>query len=275
MKKICFCCLAWWFFIFSGQAAVFDGSSGVQIIDPTGGLSWEETNNALSISCWFKISVPTGKSVAQNMTILADRTTGAKASSPYSYLIQYNVGTGDVEFSTRGTNTVDTVKLIERPYLDRWYHVAVVRSGSLLYPYIDGKDLPAMPVSAVAVENSDGVGIGSWGSTDYFLGEIQEVCIYQSSIAYMVEQLMFLDIDPSYHDALGLKGYYKLSKKADSGSPYINEAASAPADTSPGVKVGNGIITFFDGDTSTEQSLFDSKKDGGKDSIIPLSGAFF
>ena len=73
-------------------AASFDGNSRVEITDSSGGLSWVQANNALTVECWFRISIPSGTSISQNMTILVDRKTGSE-TDPYAYLIQFNVNT--------------------------------------------------------------------------------------------------------------------------------------------------------------------------------------
>ena len=58
------------------SAATFHGNADLTVSDPTGALSWNSTNNALSVQCWFKISIPSGTNLTQNMVILANGTSG-------------------------------------------------------------------------------------------------------------------------------------------------------------------------------------------------------
>jgi RHS repeat-associated protein len=255
-------------------AASFDGDVGVTVPDPTGALSWQPSTDALSVYCWCKISIPTGTTVANDMTILADRSSGSKDTDPYAYLIQYNATSGNIEFSTRDASGVNTVVLVERPYVDRWYHLAVVRSGSIVYPYVDGELLTATSLTVSDTSNSDGISIGCWEESDFFFGEIQEVAVFQSAISPYTQDLMFLDIDPAWEGFLQLVGYYKLNERQPNVSPYFNAATVNPEGTSPGTKVGTGVITFYDENTSVEQSLFDASKNGGRNALVPLSGAF-
>ena len=61
----------------SAEAGVFTGSSRVEIADTSGGLSWMPANNALTVSCWFKLSVPSSVTLSENMTVLVNRRTGS------------------------------------------------------------------------------------------------------------------------------------------------------------------------------------------------------
>jgi YD repeat-containing protein len=275
MKKfrgICLCALLYVLSCVAVQAATFDGHAGLAIPDSTDSLSWKSENDVLSVYCWFKISVPTGESISDNMTILVDRRDGNE-SSTFAYLIRYNYQNGKVEFLSNGPDGTATVTLIETPYLDRWYHVVVVRSGSQLYSFVDGKANPVVAVSVGSTANSNGISIGCWGFSQYFYGEIQEIAILQSSIVNMVEQLRFLDLAPAYHQFLRLTGYYKLTEIEPS-QRFKNTATGAASDTiNPSIQ-GSGVISVSETETSSEQSLFDANKNGGENAIVPLSGAF-
>ena len=72
-------------------AATFSGNARVEVADSTGGLSWN--GSALSVACWFKISIPSGTNLTENMTILVNRRTG-NDSSAYAYLMQFNISSG-------------------------------------------------------------------------------------------------------------------------------------------------------------------------------------
>jgi len=257
------------------QAASFNGNARVEIADSSGGLSWVPANGYITVECWFKISVASGQSISQDMTILVDRRTGTESTVPYAYLIKYNVTSGRIEFLTRNaTTTYGPFVLIQRPYLDRWYHVAVVRQGSSLYGYVDGR--PVFTDSAAAgdtVANTDGVSIGGWGAGRYFYGEIQEVRIHQQRLLdAQILNNMFKDLTPATWP--NLKGYYKLAYSASVTNNYRNFAQSPPAGSNPGGKQGTGTITFDEVSKDGEQSIFDSQKNGGEGAISPVSGAF-
>ena len=274
MKKFfIFPALIFSIFIYSiSNAAIFDGNTGVTYNDSTGGLSWDESTAALSVYCWFKLSAPTGSQFTENMVILADRKSG-DIESNISYLIQYNSSNGSIEFMARGGDGFVTITLVERPYIDRWYHVAVERTGDIFYPYVDGQEKPSVSSVIGDSSNTDGISIGCWGNQKYFRGEILEVCIFQKSIGYMVEQLRFLDLLEEYHSFLGVVGYYKLNDK-ERDSRFKNYASNPPTETENGVKTGTGTISIVEADNAVEQSLFDSYKNRGEDAIVPLSGSF-
>ena len=92
----------------------------------------------MTVSCWFKLSVPSTVTLTKNMVILAN----ARRSDPsgaFSFLIQFNINTGNIEFTASGTSPLPAQKLIERPYLDRWCYIAVTRSGGDFTGYVDGR----------------------------------------------------------------------------------------------------------------------------------------
>ena len=257
-------------------AAGFPGTAHLQATDAAGELSWNPpartpVPNALTVSCWFKISVPSGVNITENMTILVNRRTGDE-NSPFAYLIQFNASTGNVEFSAHGTGTY-TRSLVDRPYLDRWYHVAVVRSGTSYTGYLDGRQVFADTQDVGNVTSSEGVSIGGWNTAKRLYGEVQEVSIYQAAISQeLLSYFMFNDQLPASFPEL--RGYYKLAYSATAADNLKNFASSPPAGTDPLTTQGTGTITFEETDKVGEQSLFDSRKNQGRDSLAPLSGGF-
>jgi YD repeat-containing protein len=256
------------------EAAKFDGA-GLKVTDSTKGLSWKPTPGALSVSCWFKMSVPTGFTISENMTILVDRIDAAGQNDTYSYLIQYNKDTGNIEFSAKGpaVEPLTPIILIESPYLDRWYHVAVVRSGDTFYAYVDGAKQAQIPSNIGDSGNINGVSIGGWANSKYFYGEIQEVAIFQQYLTETnIEAFRFSDLE-GYQENFSLPGYYKLSKIARE-ERFKNYSKNPPSGTAVATKFGPGTILFEDTEKSVEQSAFDAQKNGGKNATIPLSGSF-
>ena len=131
-------------FALGSRAATFPSGSGdnarIEVTDSTGGLSRNPAAitpapNALTVSLRVKISIPSGVTLAKDMTMLANRRTG-DWTQPHAYRFYFNLTTGAIEFSARGAGGLQAVaRLVDRPYLDRWYHLAVVRSSDLLIPW--------------------------------------------------------------------------------------------------------------------------------------------
>ena len=254
------------------RGANFPGNARLEATDTTGDLSWKTGTNALTVSCWFKISVPSNVVINDNMTVLVNNRTGSE-SSVYSYLVQFNASTGNVEFAARGTATY-TRTLIERPYLDRWYHVAVVRSGNAYTGYLDGRQVFSDTQDIGNSSSTDGLSIGGWGNAKYLYGEVQEVAIYQSPPLgqEVINSLMFIDQTPT--DYPNLRGYYKLAYSTVPADNLKNFATTPAAGTNPVVKQGTGSLVFEEANTGGEQSVFDSRKNSGKDALTPLSGSY-
>ncbi len=256
-----------------GHAALFPGNARLEVTDSTGGLSWNSSANAMIVQCWFKISIPSGTNLTENMTILVNRLTGSQADA-HAYLIQFNINTGNIEFSARGTGLY-TNTLIARPYLERWYHVAVVRQGEVFTGYTDGR---LMFSSGGTVGNStvtQGVSIGGWGSSQYLYGEVQEVSVYQSvptdAQAFIVQNMF--SSQPTNDPSLNLKGYFPLAFSTNTADQFRN-FAPAPVPSGTASATASGPVTFEEANQAGEQSAFDTRKNGGRDALSPLSGGF-
>jgi RHS repeat-associated protein len=251
------------------RAATFTNNASIQVTDPTGALT--STSGIFTLSCWLRISIPTGLTLSDNMDILMDRTDGIESQN-FSYLLRYNIANNAVEFVTHGSSASYSKVLIQAPYLERWYHVAVSRSSSVFSVYVDGR--PVLPVDATSVGGTVGSGLtigGIGGSSKQFFGDIIEVAIYSSALSQsLIQDRMFKDQGsfPNLH------GYYKLAYSTNASDLYHNFAPAPPSGTDPATRVGSGTIAFDQVDQAGEQSLFDSNLNHGENALTPLSGAF-
>lgn len=261
----------------TGSAATFDGAARLSVTDTTQSLTWHAASNALTVSCWVKFSIPTGVNVTENMMILVDRNTGTWSSNQlvenHAYAIYWSSTTGNIEFSTRGPGGYYSKSLVQSPFLERWYHLAVVRSGSTIVGYVDGRRVFSDPISVGDSKSTDGMSIGGIGTGMYLRGEAQEAQVFRYALDQpTISDNRFLNLVPG--DWSTLMGYYKLAYSPDPTNYLRNHAASPAAGTDPAVKSGTGTIGFEETSRDGEQSLFDSTKNGGKDAITPLAGGF-
>ncbi len=252
------------------NAATFNATASVSANDTTNALSADPVNNLLTVSCWFRIVVPTGVNVTEDMTILMDRTDGDENAN-HSYHLRFNASNGNVEFVTRGLSGDYTNTLIKHPFLDRWYHVAVTRNGNNFSSYVDGRALNS-EFSNVGSAVGSGLSFGGInGASRLFRGDVIEVAIYRSLLNVdTIRQRMFLD-QRTYPN---LAGYYKLGYSTNSTDLYRNFVPVPPAGSNPATKQGSGTIEFEETDQAGEQSTFDSRRNGGEQAIAPLSGAY-
>lgn len=248
------------------SAAIFSGNARIHSRSQAN-LTWDATKNALSVSCWFKLAVPSGTTVPEDMTILVNQQTYAP-DAPFAYLIRFNAGNGNIEFVTRGAGIGFTNTLIERPYLERWYHVSVVRSDEDFWTYVDGRHvLRAFRVPGIGnTANGEGLTVGGWHGGRYLFGEVQEVVVAQVFRSQdTVKEYMFKD-----QLELGdLTGYFKLGFSTNSTNHLKDFVSGTSATDDPPDKV-----KFEETDQSGEQSAFDSRRNGGRDAVSPLSAAF-
>lgn len=256
-------------------AVGFSGNVRLEVADPTGALSWNPAANALTVQCWFKLSVPSGTNLTENLTILANRR-GGSTNDAHAFLIEYDIYTGNVEFSSRGTG-FRRFPLVERPFLERWYHVAVVRQGEEFSAFLDGRSLSVPVGEAVGdARTTEGLAIGGWNASAsqgrFLFGEVQEVSIYQAAFDQaFISQNMFTN-QPAITE---LKGYFKLGFSTNAADSLRNFApAPVPNGTETTTKQGSGSVDFEEVNKAGEQSAFDSRRNGGRDAMAPLSGAF-
>jgi hypothetical protein len=147
------------------DGATFTNSASIQVSDPSGSLT--SASGIFTVSCWFRISVPSSLALSDNMDILMDRTDGNESAN-FSYLLRYNYANNAVEFVTHGSSGNYSKTLIPNPYLERWYHVAVVRSGSTFTCYVDGR--PVLPSDSATLGSTVGGGVAIGGISGNSLG---------------------------------------------------------------------------------------------------------
>jgi len=252
-----------------GLAATFSVNASVAVAsDPDKSLT--STTGVYTVSCWFKLSVPSSLTLTQNLTIAMDSATGNE-SAPFSYLLRINATNGALEFLTRDASTTTTLQLLSGLFVQRWYHVAVVRNGTVITAYVDGSQVAQTGVGSGGTIGS-GLAIGGFsGTTKLFYGDIIEFALYNWPLQITdIRGLMFRDKTGDY----GLTGYYKLGASGNTNDWYRNFAQPPGTSTDPAQKVGTGEITFEEVDQAGEQSLFDSRLNGGREAVVPLSGVF-
>src|SRR6266540_6337922 len=83
-------------FLESSRSATFSANAQLTCTDSTGSLSWQPANNALTVECWFKLSIPSGTNLTEDMTILVNETS-YDPGSLFAYLLRLNVTNGNVE----------------------------------------------------------------------------------------------------------------------------------------------------------------------------------
>jgi RHS repeat-associated protein len=260
-----------WLLLFAQpiQAATFSGNASIAVpTDPAQSLT--STSGVFTVSCWFKLYVPSSLTVNENLTIAMDRADGNE-SAPYSYLLRINASNGALEFLTRDATTTTTLSLLNGLYVNRWYHVAVVRDRTVITAYIDGKKVAETGVVSSSTAGN-GLAIGGFtGSSRLFYGDIIEFALY--TLPLSLDEIRFA----MFRDQSGpqeLAAYYKLDYSTNTNDWYRNFATVPGPDTDLATKVGTGTISFEEVDQAGEQSLFDSRLNGGRDAIVPLSGVF-
>jgi RHS repeat-associated protein len=252
--------------------ATFTNNASIQVTsDPSGSLT--SASGIFTVSCWFRISVPSSATISDNMDILMDRSDGNEGAN-FSYLLRYNYINNAVEFVTKGSSASYSRSLIQNPYLERWYHVAVIHSGAGFTFYVDGLPLGSQSGDSTAVGSTTGSGLsigGVNGNSKQFSGDIVEMAIYSQALNQsLIQGRMFQD----QRNFTNLKGYYKLGYSTNASDFYHNFVTNPPAGTDPASAVGSGTITFSQVDEAGEQSLFDANLNHGADALTPLSGAF-
>lgn len=231
------------------------------------------TNINFTVSFWMRIAIPSSEELNNPLTILMDRADGNEASN-FAYLFRYDPYKTTVEFMISGSTGTDSIPLITKPYMERWYHLAVARQGEDFSAYVDGKpalsSLPHHAPAPIGEAKGDGLIIGGSpvSPNKAFWGDVVEVAFYQACLdSSAIQDRMFKD----QRTNLNITGYFKLG--------YSTNAMESRTNFAPVLSdllqiAGSGTISFEETDEAGEQSAFDSRKNSGNDAIAPLSGAF-
>jgi hypothetical protein len=120
---------------------------------------------------------------------VAGIVTGANSSNDNEYLIFWD-SANEIELYIKGSRyTMPVIALTD----DNWHHVAVVRAGSEVSVYVDGKfdgKWTGAPAEALSIEpdglwlgcEQDSVG-GGWETNQQFNGLIDEVRVYNRAVS--------------------------------------------------------------------------------------------
>ena len=253
----------------SSYAATFNGSSRASAGDTTSAFSGG-TNNGLTVSCWFKMSIPSSATLSKDMVILSNRQSST-AEGNFAFEIAFSITTGNVEFHARGaTNALAAQVLIAQPFLDRWYHVAITRENDTFIGYLDGRQVFSTTQTIGAATNSNGITIGGTSDSANLYGEVIEAAVYRRKLEQS-ELIGLIFAEHSLNDT-DLRGYYKLRNSVVEVDKRRNFVTPPPAGSSP--LSDTGTVTFEDANQAGEQSTFDSHRNGGRDATAPLSGAY-
>ena len=186
------------------DAAVFNGSSRASTGDSTSAFSGG-ASNALTVSCWFKMSIPSGVILSKDMVVLSNRQTST-AGGNFAFEIAFSITSGNVEFRAQGASgALPPQTLIALPFLERWYHVAVTRAGDNFIGYLDGREVFTVNQAVGASTNAGGITIGGTGDSANLYGEVQEVAVYRRKLTPSnIRSRMFVDQPTTDTD---LRGY--------------------------------------------------------------------
>lgn len=124
------------------------GNAGVMMLDGTGdyvsapdSADWAFGTGNFSLEGWYRFP-----GVAQRLLFMG-QTVDANNRSAFFY----DNSPGKIQFYVRESGTVTCYYLADwSPSADTWYHLAVARSGTAIYMFIDGTSLSLTETTAIA-----------------------------------------------------------------------------------------------------------------------------
>jgi RHS repeat-associated protein len=203
--------------------------------------------------------------------VIVTNSQDAAPGGAHAFQILFSITTGNVEFRAKGAGgSLSPQILIARPYLERWYYVAVTRSGDRFVGYLDGRQVFDATQTVGSSANTNGIAIGGTSDSVNLYGEVQEVAVYRKTLtASNIRSRMFSDHLVSDAD---LRGYYKLRYSTTAADQLKNFASTPPSGTDP--LSASGTVTFEEANQAGEQSVFDSRRNGGRDALAPIGGGY-
>jgi hypothetical protein len=143
----------------------FDGSNDYVRTTGFGPLSTLTHNTAFTVSLWFRSAILTS---FRNLAI--KRIAGSATA-----FNMFTSGTG-ITFSQFDGSTDRTSGVVGSLVTSRWYHAALVSTGSGLIGYLDGVQIGSSTTSLSPSANSDGITLGHDPILGrYFAGNIDDV----------------------------------------------------------------------------------------------------
>jgi len=151
------------------QAYYFNGNAGITIPDSP---SLEVNGSAVTLAAWVN---PMGQGV---YTIFRKHEQSGGSGGCYMRLLSGNLDFGAV-FSS-GYREVTSP--YGAPSLNTWSHVAVVYDGQTIWFYVNGVLVYSVSQTGSLLADSTVAAIGSLPNADYFVGDIDEVRVYNRAL---------------------------------------------------------------------------------------------
>lgn len=167
---------------FGGASAYFDGT-GDGLTIPSSSV-FDFGSGDFTIECWI---CPTAISGADRAVM----TKGWQSGSYGAWLIYWSNANNRFSFyasSTGGSwDIASDATILSAPVLNRWYHIAITRSGSIFRNFVDGCQTNSWTNSGSLVVNAAhkiAIGSGQTGTDGTFGGYIDEVRLTKGVARY-------------------------------------------------------------------------------------------
>ena len=222
--------------IYSGSF-LFDGDSDYFTFAPGGDFAFGTAD--FTIECWCY-----SKNRGTYDYIIEGRNSG-QTTGTWTLVYGYSgANPSTLEFAT-GSTTLLTCPTASNPEANRWFHVAVVRSGTSLKMFIDGVEVTSATNSTDFSTSPSTSYIGTrYSQQHYWDGYMQDIRVYKGVAKYTSDFVVpsrspnVLPDTPS-----GVSGGSKLTKITESSVSFDGTAYLTVADGSNDFSFGTGAYT--------------------------------
>ena len=234
-----------------GTALSFDGVNDYVAL-PDNDPVWLPVND-FTVCLWVYFERDVGHSYYDN-EVLVDLNHGSSSdpSNELGYIVMRRGDTGELGFQmTTMANTDEDLYARMIPAKRRWYHVAVVRRGTMQELYIDGeldawKTCSSTPIDFVGGYDDDRVNVGRYTNTAdvpryYFKGMMDELMLFDRALSSVeVRQL--------YRGGIPVANWYvDAARGSDRNSGLSPQSAFATIQRAINAATAGDVIGLYPG----------------------------
>lgn len=188
------------------SGVTFNGTNQTITLPVTG------ITTAATISGWFRVT--------NGSNIMRDATTGATAG----WSLGFDDGSGTMKF--RSSGEVFDTKVLFAPLRGQWHHHALVRNGSTVEYYLDGRRVFAGTASATTAPTSPFALMRDGTAATYTAGRVDQVAIWSRALGADELAAIHDAVSASHDWQQGESHWYRIEVTVDEDPAAASSSAT-------------------------------------------------
>ena len=211
---------------FGNQCGAFNFNGKDGYIEIPSSSSLEKISKKMSATFWYKLNNPNDISALNWLTIFCKGIEPVETASNPQFRFQTFQSYKQSTISINSEFTEFDIDYSKHLFqFDKWCFYTVTWDGNMVECYINSTKIWEFPYQATLTANQDPLHIGKDipGSTEYFIGDLDDLRIYDGKLSIQkINELYNDQTDAEFEDDFTLKCPQDIKKKTDYGNCFAN-----------------------------------------------------